>query len=350
MNENKKELTEISELGEFSLINKLTEPNKTINQSTIKSIGDDAAVIKYENDYETVVSNDLLVEGIHFDLAYTPLKYVGYKAVVVNLSDIYAMNAKPEQILVSIAVSNRFSLEALEELYKGIYEACEEYQVDLIGGDTTSSKTGMFLSITAIGKSKNKNLSFRNTANETDLICVSGNLGAAYLGLQILEREKKIAVETQTNPNWDGKEYVLQRQLRPVARKDIFNFLSKNDIIPTSMIDISDGLSSELLHLCFQSKKGVKIFEDKLPIHEQTKKIADEMNFSPTTTAMNGGEDYELLFTIPVTDYDKVKDNEQISVIGHITKDENDISLISFDGTAIPIKAQGWNALLKEEE
>ena len=350
MSENKKNLTELSELGEFHLINKLTSQNKTINKSTIKSIGDDAAVINYEKDEQTIITNDLLVEGVHFDLAYTPLKYVGYKAVVVNLSDIYAMNAKPEQILVSIAVSNRFSLEALEELYNGIYEACEDYQIDLIGGDTTSSKMGMFISITAIGKSENKNLAFRNTANETDLICVSGDLGAAYMGLQVLEREKKVAAETQTKPNWDGKEYILQRQLRPVARKDIFKALKDNDIVPTSMIDISDGLSSEILHICSQSKKGAKIFEDRLPIHEQTQKAAGEMNFSPTTTAMNGGEDYELLFTIPVTDHDKIKDLEHISVIGHITEDENDLSLIARDGTPVPIKAQGWNALLEDDE
>lgn len=350
MNENKSKLTELSDLGEFLLINKLTAPNKTVNKSTIKSIGDDAAVIKYENDEETVITNDVLVEGVHFDLTYTPLKYVGYKAVVVNLSDIYAMNAKPEQIVVSFAVSNRFSFEALEELYKGIYEACEEYQVDLIGGDTTSSKMGMFLSITAIGKTKNKNLAFRNSANETDLLCVSGDLGAAYMGLQVLEREKKVATKTQTKPDWTDKEYILQRQLRPEARKDIFEFFDKNEIIPTSMIDISDGLSSEILHLCALSKKGAKIFEDRLPIHEQTRKTADEMNLVPTTAAMNGGEDYELLFTIPVTEHDKIKGNDQISVIGHITSQEEGISLIAIDGTPVPVLAQGWNALLESDE
>lgn len=348
MSENKKKLTQLSELGEFLLINKLTEQNKTINKSTLKGIGDDAAVIDYEPKYKTVVTNDVLVEGIHFDFSYSPLKYVGYKAVVVNLSDIYAMNAKPEQIVVSFAVSNRFSYEALQELYNGIYEACEAYNVDLVGGDTTSSRLGMFLSITAIGKAPLDKITYRDTAKETDLICVSGDLGAAYLGLQVLEREKKIAEQTQTQPNWEGKDYLLQRQLRPEARKDIFELFAEKNIVPTSMIDISDGLSSEIMHLCDKSKTGAVIYEDHLPISEQVKTTAEEMNLIPTTAAMNGGEDYELLFTISVTEHDKIKDIEQISVIGHITSQAEGINVIAIDGKPVPIKAQGWNALLDE--
>ncbi|MBN2892135.1 MAG: thiamine-phosphate kinase [Bacteroidales bacterium] len=349
MSENKKNLTELSELGEFLLINKLTAPNITRNASTLKSIGDDCAVINYASDQKTVITNDLLVEGIHFNLQYSPLKYVGYKAVVVNLSDVYAMNAKPEQILVSVAVSNRFSVEALEELYKGIYEACEEYKVDLIGGDTTSSKLGMFLSITAIGKAPIEKIVYRNTANNKDLICVTGDLGASYMGLQVLEREKKIAIETQTQPNWDEKDYLLQRQLRPEARKDIIELFAEKNIIPTSMIDISDGLSSEIMHICNLSKTGAVIYEERLPIHQQTKDAANEMNLIPTTAAMNGGEDYELLFTIPLSEHDKIKDLDQISVIGHIAQQKEGINIIAIDGTPVPITAQGWNALLNEE-
>ncbi len=346
MEENKNNFTELSELGEFLLINKLTKNNKIKNNSTKKAIGDDGAVIEYEDNYQTVITNDVLVEGIHFDFSYCPLKYVGYKSVVVNLSDIYAMNAKPEQILVSFAVSNRFSVEALEELYQGIYMACDEYGVDLIGGDTTSSKIGMFLSITAIGKVKKDNQVYRNTAKETDLICVSGDLGAAYLGLQVLEREMKINKDTNVEPEWNDKEYLIQRQLKPEARRDIIELLEKNYIVPTSMIDISDGLSSEILHLCTQSKTGALIYEERLPIAEITRKTAMEMELVPSTAAMNGGEDYELLFTVKLSDYEKLKELEQISVIGHITHQSEGINIIATDGTQVPITAQGWNALL----
>ncbi len=349
MNE-KNKLTPLSELGEFLLIDKLTKNNVTINKSTKKSIGDDGAVIQYSNEYQTVMSNDLLVEGIHFDLSYAPLKYVGYKAVVVNLSDIYAMNAIPEQILVSIAVSNRFSFEALDELYKGIYEACKVYNVDLVGGDTTSSKLGMTISVTAIGKAKSEKLTYRSGAKAGDFVCVSGNLGAAYMGLQVLERERKVAIETNTDPDWKDKDYVIQRQLRPEARRDIVEFFHKWDILPTSMMDVSDGLSSEILHICNQSKCGAKLNENQLPINEQTFNNAMEMNLIPTTVAMNGGEDYELLFTVNEKDVKKLSKNDKITIIGEITADKSEIELIANDGTPVPISAQGWNALRKNEE
>lgn len=347
MNE-KNKLTQLSELGEFLLIDKLTSKNKTVNSSTKKSIGDDAAVIKYSEDYQTVMTNDILVEGIHFDLSYAPLKYVGYKAVVVNLSDIYSMNAIPEQILVSVAVSSRFSYEALEELYKGIYEACENYKVDLVGGDTTSSKLGIMISITAAGKAKKEKLTYRDGAKPGNIICVSGNLGAAYMGLQVLEREKKVALETETNPDWKGKDYILQRQLRPEARRDMVEFFHKWDILPTSMMDISDGLSSEILHICNQSKCGAKIYEDQLPIDQQTYENANEMNLIPATVAMNGGEDYELLFTLNEKDRSKIEKNKEITIIGEITDAKHEIDLIAIDGTHVQITAQGWNALLKD--
>lgn len=349
MNE-KNKLTQLSELGEFLIIDKLTANNKTVNNSTIKSVGDDAAIIKYAEDFHTVISNDLLVEGVHFDLSYAPLKYVGYKAVVVNLSDIYSMNAIPEQILVSIAVSNRFTFEALEELYKGIYEACQAYNVDLIGGDTTSSKMGMTISITAIGKAKKEKITYRNGAKNGDIICVSGNLGAAYMGLHVLEREKQIAIDTNTQPDWTEKDYILKRQLHPEARRDIIEFFHKWDILPTSMMDISDGLSSEILHICNQSKCGAKIYEDQLPIDKQTYDSANEMNLIPATVAMNGGEDYELLFTINSKDAEKIKDNKQITIIGEITDKLDEVDLIAVDGTPVQITAQGWNALLNENK
>lgn len=345
MNE-KNKLTEISELGEFLLINKLTSNNITRNKSTIKSIGDDAAVLGYSPDYKTVTSNDILVEGIHFDLSYAHLKYIGYKCVVVNLSDIYAMNAVPEQILVSIAVSNRFSLESLQELYSGIYEACKNYNVDLVGGDTTSSKIGLFISVTAIGKANISALTYRNGATPGDLICVSGNLGAAYMGLHLLEREKEVAIETNTTPQWEGKEYVLQRQLKPEARKDIVEFFHQQNLLPTSMIDISDGLSSEILHICGQSRCGAKIYEFDLPLHKQTIELADQMRLVPTTAAMNGGEDYELLFTITPKDKNKFTKNDDITVIGEITDIAHEVDLITTDQKPVAITAQGWNALL----
>lgn len=345
MTENKKNFTELSELGEFLLIDKLTADKKTENKSSLKGVGDDAAVIKYEENEVTLVSNDLLIEGIHFDLTYTPLKYVGYKAVTENVSDIYAMNAKPEQILVSFAVSNRFTYEALRELYDGIYQACRDYGVDLVGGDVTSSKSGMFISVTVLGKNMPEKIVYRNGAKLDDLICVTGNLGAAYLGLQVLEREKKLSVEPNFKPNWQGYEYMLERQLRPVARKDIFKFFADNNIVPNAMIDISDGLSSELIHICKQSGTGAVIYEERLPIDEQTKDVALEMNMSPTTAAMNGGEDYELLFTLPISEKDKILKNKEITVIGSIRKKEEDIKLIAMDGTDYPVLAQGWNSL-----
>ncbi len=344
----KNKLTQLSQLGEFLLIDKLTKDNKIKNKTTKKSIGDDAAIIKYDNNCQTVISNDLLVEGVHFDLSYAPLKYVGYKAIVANLSDIYAMNAIPEQIIVSIAVSNRFSLEALEELYKGIYEACNNYNVDLVGGDTTSSKLGMFISVTAVGKAEKIKLTYRNGAQKDDLICVSGDLGAAYMGLQILEREKKVALETKTNPDWTGKEYILQRQLRPEARKDIINYFNLKDIVPNSMLDISDGLSSEILHICSQSQCGAKIYEEKLPIAEETFNNAMEMNIVPTTAAMNGGEDYELVFTLSKNQKDKIEENDQIFIIGEMTDKLHEVDLITKDGKPVQISAQGWNGFLEE--
>ncbi len=341
----KQKLTKLSELGEFKLIDELTKDFKIKNKSTIKGVGDDAAIID-SSDKETVITTDLLVEGIHFDLTYSSLKYIGYKAVVVNLSDIYAMNAVPKQITVSFALSNKFSYEALSEIYKGIHNACEAYGVDLIGGDSSSSKLGFFISVTAIGEVEKGKAVYRNTAQETDLICVSGDLGAAYMGLQLLEREKSIFAKTpEIQPDFRGNEYIIQRQLRPEARKDIIELLADKNITPTSMIDISDGLSSEILHICKKSKKGCEIYEDKLPIDKQTIEMSHELGIEPTISAMNGGEDYELLFTIPLSDYEKIKKYPQVSVIGHITKHENQIDLISENGVKVPITAQGWNAI-----
>ena len=343
--EQKKKFTLLSELGEFLLIDKLTAKNKIRNKSTIKAVGDDAAVIKYPDDKVTVVSTDLLIENIHFSLVYTPLKYVGYKAVIVNLSDIYAMNALPQQITFSFAVSNRFTYEALEELYQGVYQACENYHVDLVGGDTTSSVKGMFLAVTAIGQAHKDRLTYRNGAKPGDLICVSGDLGAAYMGLQLLERERKIVEKNpEIKPDWSGRDYILRRQLRPEARKDIIELFEKKDIVPNAMIDISDGLSSEILHICTQSGVGAKIYEDRLPIDEQTRQMAEEMHLDPTIAAMNGGEDYELLFTLPMEEYVKIKDYPQITVIGNIVEDKSYVNLITRDGTEVPITAQGWNA------
>jgi thiamine-monophosphate kinase len=286
-----------------------------------------------------------LVENIHFSLVYTPLKYVGYKAVIVNLSDIYAMNALPKQITFSFAVSSRFTYEALDELYQGVYQACENYGVDLVGGDTTSSRMGMFLAITAIGQAKQENIVYRNGAQPGDLICVSGDLGAAYMGLQLIERERKIIEKNpEIKPDWSGKEYILRRQLRPEARKDIIELFEKQGVKPNAMIDISDGLSSEILHICKQSGVGAKIYEDRLPIDAETRDMAEEMHLDPTIAAMNGGEDYELLFTLPTAEYTKIKDFPGITVIGNIVEDKSYINLITRDGTEVPITAQGWNA------
>ncbi|MCI2229404.1 thiamine-phosphate kinase [Polaribacter sp. MSW13] len=337
--------TSLAELGEFGLINHITKYFKLQNPSSIKGIGDDAAVID-ASEKQTLVTTDLLIEGVHFDLSYMPLKHLGYKAVMINLSDVYAMNGVAEQITVSIAVSNRFPLEAIEELYAGIQLACETYQVDLIGGDTTSSTKGMLISITAIGKAAKEDIVYRNTAKETDLIVVSGDLGAAYLGLQVLEREKQVfKVDPNNQPDLDNYTYLIERQLKPEARKDIAALLKELDIKPTSMIDISDGLSSEVMHICSQSKVGCKIYEDKLPLDPQVISTCEEFELDSTMVALSGGEDYELLFTVPIADFDKIKGNPNFSVVGHITAENQGLNLVTRAGQEIALKAQGWNAL-----
>jgi thiamine-monophosphate kinase len=340
--------TELSSLGEFGLIKHLTQFIELKNESTVKGIGDDAAVLNYEGK-QVVVSTDMLVEGVHFDLTYVPLKHLGYKSVSVNVSDIYAMNAIPKQITVSFAVSNRFSVEAMEELYSGILMACKKHQVDIVGGDTTTSKSGLIISITAIGEGDTETLVYRNGAKEGDLLCVTGDLGAAYIGLQILEREKKIFLESPgIQPDLGGNDYVLERQLKPEARKDIPTLLKALDVKPTSMIDISDGLASEILHITAQSEVGCNLFEEKLPIDPATYNTAREFNMDPTVCALNGGEDYELLFTISQSDFPKIKANPDITVIGHITNLKDGVNLITKGGTSHPLTAQGWDALLKK--
>lgn len=342
--------TDLGHLGEFGLIEQLTQ-NFTIEQSsTNKGIGDDGAVLDFAGD-KVVVSTDLLVEGVHFDLSYSPLKHLGYKAVVVNISDICAMNAVPTQITVSIAVSNRFPLEALEELYEGINLACKYYKVDLIGGDTTSSQKGLIISVTAIGKAKEEELIYRDGANDNDLLVVTGDIGAAYMGLQVLEREKQVfLVNPNSQPDLTVYEYIIERQLKPEARTDIKQLLTDLGVKPTSMIDISDGLSSEVMHLCKQSKVGCNIFEDKLPLDPQFINTCEEFNIDATTMAINGGEDYELLFTMKMEDYDKIKGNPNLTVIGHLTEEKEGVHLITRANTKIPLKAQGWNALQNDEE
>ena len=334
--------TEISSLGEFGLIDHVTKNNETKNASTILSVGDDAAVMDYYGKH-TVVTTDMLVEGIHFDLMYTPLKHLGYKSVIVNLSDIYAMNAIPTQIVLSIAFSNRFSLEALDEFYDGVYAACERYGVDLVGGDTTSSQKGFIISVTALGEVSPDMFVKRSTAKNGDLLCVSGFLGGAFLGLTILEREKKIFAETKAQPDLEGQDYIVGRLLKPEARKDIIEFLSDSEIIPTSMIDVSDGLSSEALHLCKQSNLGCVIYEDKIPIHEEARQFAYKLELDPTACALSGGEDYELLFTIAQADYEKIKLNDQISVIGYMTAPEEGKHILTRGGNKHELVAQGWN-------
>ena len=344
MSKKKNNYTSLSSIGEFGLINRIKSNFNLKNSSSKLGIGDDAAVINNKN--ETVVSTDMLVENIHFNLMYVPLKHLGYKSVVVNLSDIFAMNAKPEQITVSLSVSNRFSLEAVEELYSGIKLACEKYKVDLIGGDTTSSQKGLIISVTAIGTSEKNRLVYRSGAKKNDLIAVTGSLGAAYMGLQILEREKEVfKVNPHSQPNLDKYTYCIQKQLKPEARYDIFQFFEKNKIRPTSMIDISDGLSSEILHLSEQSKVGIHIYENKIPIDNETIKICKEFKLNEMTAALNGGEDYEILFTIDQSDYDLVKKSEIISVIGHVTKIEDGNKLISSLDQAIDLTAQGWSKI-----
>jgi thiamine-monophosphate kinase len=337
--------TSLAELGEFGLINHITKYFKVVNPSTIKAIGDDAAVLD-ASQKQTVISTDLLIEGVHFDLSYMPLKHLGYKAVMVNLSDIYAMNAVAEQITVSLAVSNRFPLEAIEELYAGIQLACETYNIDLIGGDTTSSTKGMLLSITAIGKANKEDLVYRDGAKATDLIVVTGDLGAAYLGLQVLEREKQVfKVNPQNQPDLENYTYLIERQLKPEARKDIAGLLKELDVKPTSMIDVSDGISSELFHICTQSSVGCKIYEDKLPLDPQVISACEEFELDSTMVALSGGEEYELLFTVSIDDFDKIKGNPNLSIIGHITDQNQGLQLITRGGQEIELQAQGWNAL-----
>jgi thiamine-monophosphate kinase len=336
--------TEVSTLGEFGLIDHLTKNIEIQNASSIVGVGDDAAVIDHFGK-QTVVTNDLLIEGVHFDLMYTPLKHLGYKTVVVNVSDICAMNATPTQIILGLGFSNRFSLEALEEFYEGVYAACEFYGVDLIGGDTTSSQKGFIISCTAIGEVAPDKYVKRNGAQKGDLLCVSGDLGAAYLGLTLLEREKRIFLESPgVQPDLEEQKYIVGRILKPEARKDIIEFLAKNEITPTSMIDVSDGLSSEILHICKQSEVGCVLYEEKIPIAEDTKMAAFKFNLDPTACALSGGEDYELLFTIKQDDYDKITTTEEISVIGYITDAEAGAHIFTKGGSKHPITAQGWNA------
>jgi thiamine-monophosphate kinase len=349
MIENETSRTELSELGEFGLIDHLTKNIIIKNESTITGVGDDAAVIK-ATDKHLLVSTDLLTEGVHFDLTYTPLKHLGYKAAIVNFSDIAAMNGVPTHITVGISASNRFSVEALEELYSGIYLACEKYSVDLIGGDTTSSVSNLFIAITVIGEAKKEEITYRNTAKQNDLICVSGDLGAAYLGLLLLEREKQVfKADPNMQPELEGYDYALGRQLKPEARVDIVKILKEKGIKPTSMIDISDGLASEIKHICKNSKLGCQLYEDKIPIDVTAVNIAEEFKMDPTIAALSGGEDYELLFTVGQTDYDKIKDIEEISVIGHMTDISEGENLISRSGSAVELKAQGWDAMPKDE-
>jgi thiamine-monophosphate kinase len=337
--------TEISSLGEFKLIDHLTKGFELKNGSSQKGVGDDAAVLDYAGK-QTLVTTDLLLEGIHFDLTYVPMKHLGYKAAVVNFSDIFAMNGQPKQLTVSIGVSKRFSVEDLELLYSGIQLACEQYSVDLVGGDTSASMTGLTISVTCIGEAEKAEIVYRNGAKENDLICVTGDLGAAYMGLQLLEREKTVFKgEAEFNPDFAGKEYLLERQLKPEARGDIITELHLNGILPTSMIDVSDGLSSELLHICTQSKVGCRVYEERIPIDYQTAILAEEFNMNLVTAALNGGEDYELLFTVPLELHDRIESIKGVRVIGHITNESLGSCLVTRDGSEISLKAQGWNSV-----
>lgn len=337
--------TEISKLGEFGLIEHLTQNMPLKNAETLKGVGDDAAVLDYK-DKQVLVTTDLLLEGVHFDLTYVPLKHLGYKSAVVNFSDIYAMNGQPKQITVSIGLSKRFSVEDMEELYSGIRLACDVYGVDLVGGDTSASLTGLAISITCIGEGEKGKVVYRSGAKETDLVCVSGDFGAAYMGLQLLEREKKVFNgEKDFTPDFSGKEYLLERQLKPEARKDIIAALREAGILPTAMMDVSDGLSSELLHLSKESHVGCRIYEERIPIDYQTAVMAEQFNMNLVTAALNGGEDYELLFTVPLADYDKVSNLKGVKIIGHITKPELGNYLEGRDGGEVELKAQGWNSL-----
>lgn len=342
--------TEISTLGEFGLINRLTKDIEIKNESTIKGVGDDCAVLSY-SEKQTLVTTDLLLEGINFDLTYTPLKHLGYKAAVVNFSDIYAMNGTPKQLTVSIGVSKRFTVEHIEELYAGIRLACEIYGVDLVGGDTSASVTGLIISVTCIGEGDKDNIIYRNGAKDTDLICVSGDLGSAYMGLQLLERERSVSKDSDDDfhPAFEGREYILERQLKPEARRDIIEALAKAGVKPTAMIDVSDGLSSDLMHICKESNVGCRIYEDRIPIDYQTAVMAEEFNMNLVTAALNGGEDYELLFTVPLTDHEKVAELEGVKIIGRITKPELGYCLETRDGAEMALRAQGWQAYEMEE-
>ncbi len=341
--------TEIATLGEFGLIRHLTDKVKLKNESSRKGIGDDAAVIAFDEGYQTLVTSDLLLEGIHFDLSYTPLKHLGYKAAVVNFSDIYAMNGSAKQLIVSMGISKRFSVEDLEELYSGILLACENYGVDLVGGDTSASLTGLCLSLTCIGQAKPEEIVYRNGAKDTDLICCTGNLGAAYMGLQLLEREKAVfegVKDKDFQPDFSGREYILMRQLKPEARQDIVTSLRDRSIKPSAMMDISDGLSSELLHIAKQSNVGIRIYDSKLPIDHETIAMAEQLHINPFTAALNGGEDYELLFTVPLGMLDKVQQLSDVHLIGHVTKAELGCVLVAGDSQEeIPLKAQGWTSI-----
>lgn len=341
--------TEISKLGEFGLIDRLTKDVKLGNPQSLRGVGDDAAVMRYA-DTDVLVTTDLLLENVHFDLTYVPLKHLGYKAAVVNFSDIYAMNGTPRQITVSLGVSKRFTVEHIETLYEGIRLACEIYGVDLVGGDTSASHQGLVISITCIGDAPADKIVYRDGARDTDLICVSGDLGAAYMGLQLLEREKiASAGQKDFQPEFGGKEYIIERQLKPEARKDIVAALAKAGIKPTAMMDVSDGLSSELIHICTQSHCGCRIYEDRIPIDYQTASMAEELNMNLVTAALNGGEDYELLFTMPLADHEKIKKIEGVHVIGYITRPELGCAMITRDDTEIPLRAQGWNPLKDDE-
>ncbi len=350
MLENKDQKTSLGELGEFGLIDHLTQYFENKNPFTLKGVGDDAAVLDFKNK-KTLVSTDLLIEGVHFDLSYMPLKHLGYKAVVVNLSDICAMNATPTQITVSIAMSNRFTLEAVEELYAGIQLACERYQVDLVGGDTSSSQTGLVISVTALGEANKTEIAHRSGAKDKQLIVLTGDIGSAYMGLQVLEREKQVyLVNPNSQPDLDMYSYIIERQLKPEARVDIKKLLKDLDVKPQAMIDVSDGLSSELIHICKQSGVGCQIYEEKLPLDPEFISVCEEFNLDSTTIAINGGEDYELLFTIKMEDFDKIKANPNLTVIGHITAESAGMNLVTRENTQIPLKARGWNHLDQQDE
>lgn len=348
MTEERAKISELAELGEFGLIRRITAQAKIKNESTLKGVGDDCAVLDYPNK-KIVVTTDLLTEGVHFNLVYVPLKHLGYKAIAVNVSDICAMNALPRQVTVSLAISSKFTLEAIDELYAGIHLACENYGVDLIGGDTTSSITGLTISVTAIGEAEASELVYRNGAKPTDLLCVTGDLGGAFMGLQLLERENELFRQNPTiQPRLSGYDYILARQLKPEARTDMRDIFGTLGIRPTSMIDVSDGLSSEIMHLCEESGVGCRLYEERLSFDPQVCKMAEEIHINPLVAALNGGEDYELLFTLPVGDHEKVRNHPDITVIGHMTGKEDGIMLVTAGGVQeIPLQAQGWNPLKK---